>query len=99
ITYFVTYKWRATWLTCRKCVSGKNLRRNESRTGTLNFARALTSASGPRKRKAASVRGSLAHETRSEEHTSELQSLMRISYAVLCLTKKKTHMTQQSLTM
>src|SRR3546814_6732988 len=26
---------------------------------------------------------------RSEEHTSELQSLMRISYAVLCLTKKK----------
>src|SRR3546814_7163240 len=28
--------------------------------------------------------------TRSEEHTSELQSLMRISYAVFCLTKKKT---------
>src|SRR3546814_5597519 len=28
-------------------------------------------------------------EARSEEHTSELQSLMRISYAVFCLTKKK----------
>src|SRR3546814_8975410 len=28
---------------------------------------------------------------RSEEHTSELQSLMRISYAVFCLTKKKIH--------
>src|SRR3546814_10158996 len=28
---------------------------------------------------------------KSEEHTSELQSLMRISYAVFCLTKKKTH--------
>src|SRR3546814_4693676 len=27
--------------------------------------------------------------TRSEEHTSELQSLMRISYAVFCLKKKK----------
>src|SRR3546814_3909336 len=27
---------------------------------------------------------------RSEEHTSELQSLMRISYAVFCLTKKKS---------
>src|SRR3546814_5648555 len=27
-------------------------------------------------------------KTRSEEHTSELQSLMRISYAVFCLTKK-----------
>src|SRR3546814_9055925 len=29
--------------------------------------------------------------SRSEEHTSELQSLMRISYAVFCLKKKKTH--------
>src|SRR3546814_1781644 len=29
-------------------------------------------------------------EGRSEEHTSELQSLMRISYAVFCLKKKKT---------
>src|SRR3546814_4803345 len=28
-------------------------------------------------------------QTRSEEHTSELQSLMRISYAVFCLKKKK----------
>src|SRR3546814_8237793 len=28
---------------------------------------------------------------RSEEHTSELQSLMRISYAVFCLQKNKTH--------
>src|SRR3546814_2436477 len=30
-------------------------------------------------------------ETRSEEHTSELQSLMRISYAVFCLKKKQHH--------
>src|SRR3546814_10487834 len=30
-----------------------------------------------------------ARRTRSEEHTSELQSLMRISYAVFCLKKKK----------
>src|SRR3546814_1268893 len=30
-------------------------------------------------------------EPRSEEHTSELQSLMRISYAVFCLKKKKYH--------
>src|SRR3546814_2344589 len=38
---------------------------------------------------------------RSEEHTSELQSLMRISYAVFCLKKKKnkdsTHYKQQQL--
>src|SRR3546814_4601755 len=32
----------------------------------------------------------LVHIHRSEEHTSELQSLMRISYAVFCLKKKKT---------
>src|SRR3546814_6720733 len=34
---------------------------------------------------------------RSEEHTSELQSLMRISYAVFCLKKKKTTSQQQTL--
>src|SRR3546814_5876479 len=33
--------------------------------------------------------GDRAEEPRSEEHTSELQSLMRISYAVFCLKKKK----------
>src|SRR3546814_1712522 len=31
------------------------------------------------------------HNARSEEHTSELQSLMRISYAVFCLKKQKNH--------
>src|SRR3546814_1148799 len=34
-------------------------------------------------------------EARSEEHTSELQSLMRISYAVFCLKKKKTTTTYE----
>src|SRR3546814_3905729 len=33
--------------------------------------------------------GALDAQDRSEEHTSELQSLMRISYAVFCLKKKK----------
>src|SRR3546814_5554317 len=36
-----------------------------------------------------------AQDQRSEEHTSELQSLMRISYAVFCL-KKKTEHTQMT---
>src|SRR3546814_10323301 len=39
------------------------------------------------RRSAAAMRGL---SERSEEHTSELQSLMRISYAVFCLKKKKT---------
>src|SRR3546814_7043781 len=34
--------------------------------------------------------GTRLESRRSEEHTSELQSLMRISYAVFCLKKKKT---------
>src|SRR3546814_2335703 len=33
--------------------------------------------------------GATSRQIRSEEHTSELQSLMRISYAVFCLKKKK----------
>src|SRR3546814_9907849 len=36
----------------------------------------------------------LEFRSRSEEHTSELQSLMRISYAVFCLKKTKNHDTK-----
>src|SRR3546814_3268198 len=44
------------------------------------------------------IASSLALMSRSEENTSELQSLMRISYAVLCLTKKtKTKDTRRPL--
>src|SRR3546814_6040590 len=38
----------------------------------------------------------VAPARRSEEHTSELQSLMRISYAVFCLTKKQTQSTSRA---
>src|SRR3546814_5335447 len=37
-----------------------------------------------------------AWDVRSEEHTSELQSLMRISYAVFCLKKKKNNITRNN---
>src|SRR3546814_3731339 len=37
------------------------------------------------------INAAVAGQKRSEEHTSELQSLMRISYAVFCLKKKITH--------
>src|SRR3546814_9202738 len=39
----------------------------------------------------------LAQRDRSEEHTSELQSLMRISYAVFCLKKKQTIYIEHSI--
>src|SRR3546814_2149230 len=45
------------------------------------FATALRAVGEP-------MRGKPVKELRSEEHTSELQSLMRISYAVFCLKKK-----------
>src|SRR3546814_7841840 len=50
-----------------------------------------------------SIRASFTFQSRSEEHTSELQSLMRISYAVFCLKKTTksiqiTHRTTCTLT-
>src|SRR3546814_10619859 len=61
--------------------------------------RAIGESGEPRRRPGESQRPHREHERhqrrarerRSEEHTSELQSLMRISYAVFCLKKKKTH--------
>src|SRR3546814_3395657 len=41
--------------------------------------------------------GGYAYAQRSEEHTSELQSLMRTSYAVFCL-KKQTHILHRNIT-
>src|SRR3546814_10540600 len=70
-----------------------------------HFRRPLPIAPGDRRRVhrqvAKATRGKrkrqLLHQrlpsARSEEHTSELQSLMRTSYAVFCLTKKKKHHT------
>src|SRR3546814_2613207 len=50
------------------------------------YWRILSAITLPASRRKPSVEGGKA---RSEEHTSELQSLMRISYAVFCLKKKK----------
>src|SRR3546814_10357103 len=54
---------------------------------------------GPRPRAiSSSYRNMMPHDCRSEEHTSELQSLMRISYAVFCLKKKKAQHTNTKRT-
>src|SRR3546814_1290516 len=69
--------------------------------GKSSIADHMVIASGRSSRQVASMAQKLAErikqatgrsarvEGRSEEHTSELQSLMRISYAVFCLKKKK----------
>src|SRR3546814_6912597 len=56
------------------------------------FAGAIDERQARRRRAAFAVRARHPGDCdeRSEEHTSELQSLMRISYAVFCLKKKKT---------
>src|SRR3546814_2897480 len=48
-------------------------------------------ADGGHQRRADALGGDVVHAFRSEEHTSELQSLMRISYAVFCLQKNNIH--------
>src|SRR3546814_5281476 len=56
----------------------------------LRPARRCAGGGGLRGRYHGAARRHLSvHGRRSEEHTSELQSLMRISYAVFCLKKKK----------
>src|SRR3546814_7518505 len=62
-------------------------RRDERKSGRRHAAlRRILGVEVPRRRQ---------QRKRSEEHTSELQSLMRISYAVFCL-KKKTHTIQNA---
>src|SRR3546814_3478410 len=58
----------------------------------------LTSSSSPPRSATNATRASqMWRHPRSEEHTSELQSLMRISYAVLCLKKKNDIYTSKTL--
>src|SRR3546814_5228921 len=61
-------------------------RRAEVRGDTLEIGKGRRHRMGPAGREMP-----IGHRTRSEEHTSELQSLMRISYAVFCLKKNKRH--------
>src|SRR3546814_6069397 len=63
----------------RRIASATDSRTKEAPSSTLPSARICGSLPGKR--------------SRSEEHTSALQSLMRISYAVLCLKNKRSHRT------
>src|SRR3546814_8959418 len=66
------------------------------RHGPDQMAERLKHRPGPR-RLAGSLPGPGLSPGRSEEHTSELQSLMRISYAVFCLKKKKNILKRQHI--
>src|SRR3546814_7065225 len=75
------------------------MRRHQGQLGRLDPAPKLST----RSRTISSCANGLEYEAapitppRSEEHTSELQSLMRISYAVFCLKKKNKKTTQPNI--
>src|SRR3546814_9579522 len=81
--------------------SQSNIPDRASSTSAIGFFNTLATSGGTVCKKAttavmpSSVRpkkcATAAATMRSEEHTSELQSLMRISYAVFCLKKKKNN--------
>src|SRR3546814_3197773 len=76
----------ADWTRCRRRVKRKA--KPPTRRAKANDPGALPAMTEP----AASDTGVIRTDAvRSEEHTSELQSLMRISYAVFCLKKKRKY--------
>src|SRR3546814_6095657 len=80
----VVLYWRTFWAVLHGMIRGNAV--------SWRFVRNLLVAFIP-----AALIGLILHnQIRSDEHTSELQSLMRISYAVLCLKKKNKHITNTS---
>src|SRR3546814_4642448 len=79
---------------CRRCCGTAarrpaGVRAPHARGACGHPAMPSSTATAPRSRPHAASRKTRGLRWRSEEHTSELQSLMRISYAVFCLKKKK----------
>src|SRR3546814_1525560 len=75
------------------CSSGREAERGRQPVGAAQFGQPFRRAVD--RDFAPGARGKFRQQReRSEEHTSELQSLMRISYAVFCLKKKTNNSTQ-----
>src|SRR3546814_6586274 len=73
--------------------------RKNASTQTVNMIKGHVSQ-GTKSHASTAIAAAIAANLRSEEHTSELQSLMRISYAVFCLKKKnkdKPDQTKQNI--
>src|SRR3546814_957281 len=88
--YTTLFRWRGCWPSCSAARAaptwrGRKCRISKGRTWLFSLHRA-------HQRVDAAVEEGERRLIldRSEEHTSELQSLMRISYAVFCLKKQKT---------
>src|SRR3546814_10509398 len=81
---------RASRRDLRRCIQGFQETASRSRPRGNPADRLRSQARDAQPERLDETQGRMA-VARSEEHTSELQSLMRISYAVFCLKKKKTH--------
>src|SRR3546814_4718068 len=71
----------------------RSVRKAPGATAVTRMPSGATSCARPTEKPSSAALA--AENRRSEEHTSELQSLMRISYAVFCLKKKKQNKTTQ----
>src|SRR3546814_2107717 len=75
-------------------------KRQRTRCRRGGLRRTFRSGAAPaERRRRRRARGARQCAVRSEEHTSELQSLMRISYAVFCLKQKLNQLTQHTATL
>src|SRR3546814_5204871 len=74
----------------RRCGGARSVSAGASATGLYDDRVAQADPGARRAPQSAPDGGTIRWVRRSEEHTSELQSLMRISYAVFCLKKKIT---------
>src|SRR3546814_1416739 len=87
------------WLSGRSIAAIAAPTRALADQGSFQMRCQVACHTGPKSRCRSSCRGgetACQPSPRSEEHTSELQSLMRISYAVFCLKKKTTYTTQNN---
>src|SRR3546814_6881920 len=74
-------------------VAGCHGERGNGKDFSMGFSLGTGFRAGPGARSACALGTHRGRSRRSEEHTSELQSLMRISSAVFCLNKNKTKLT------
>src|SRR3546814_1643337 len=97
----IAYKGRPNFVS--SCVAYTAPRRQLPSSSACHFRNFFRVSDVPRSKPKARIPASQSARTsriskRSEEHTSELQSLMRISYAVFCLKKKHKNQHTESIT-
>src|SRR3546814_7836770 len=84
---------------CRSCrAKSRHPSTQRKAVGCLDFGQRPKFILSARPAGSRRARHERTKEGRSEEHTSELQSLMRISYAVFCLKKKTTQISKYTQT-